>query len=274
MGEWTTAELRGRGLSKDAIRRKVREGKLYRVHRGIYTDEWTPWAVARALAHGLSRIHFTGKTAQEIYLGRQLTFPLEAEGPRTLKGKNFHISHSRLRATCKVAGLPVVQPLWAARKISRACGPLLEEHYRGKHGPSRLERDRRRMRRVPKPLKDTIRHAVIGADSPPERTLSRQLRAEGIYPEHNVLIAGYRFDLRIGKLVVEVDGWKYHKHSDAFQADRSKQNAAVAHGYTVLRFTADDIIHHLSQAVLLIKATLEVLKGGTPQLPTSATVPY
>ena len=50
MGEWTTAELRGQGLSKDAIRRKVREGKLFRVHRGIYTDEWTPWAVARALA--------------------------------------------------------------------------------------------------------------------------------------------------------------------------------------------------------------------------------
>ena len=175
MGEWTTAELREQGLSKEAIRREVREGKLFRVHRGIYTDTWTPQAVARALAHGLSRIHFTGKTAQEIYLGRQLTFPLEAEGPRTLKGNCFHVSHSRLRATYKVNGLPVVQPLWAARKISRACRPLLEAHYRGKHGPGRLEEDRRRMRRVPKPLKETIRHAAIGADSSPERTLSRQL---------------------------------------------------------------------------------------------------
>ena len=130
------------------------------------------------------------------------------------------------------------------------------------------------MRRVPKPLKEAIRHAAIGADSPPERTLSRQLRAEGIFPKHNVLIAGYRFDLKIGRLLVEVDGWKYHKHSVTFQADRTKQNAAVAHDYTVLRFTADDIIRHLSQAVLLVKATLEVLKGGSPQLPTSATVPY
>ena len=274
MGEWTTAELRGQGLSKDAIRRKVREGKLFRVHRGIYTDEWTPWAVARALAHGLSRIHFTGKTAQEIYLGRQLTFPLEAEGPRTLKGKNFRVSHSRLQATHNVNGLPVVQPLWAARRISRACRPLLEEHYRGKHGPGRLETDRRRMRRVPRSLKETIRHAAIGADSPPERTLSRKLRTEGIFPEHNALSAGYRFDLRIGRLLVEVDGWEYHKHSEAFQADRSKQNAAVAHGYTVLRFTADDINYHLSEAILLIKATIEVLKGRNPELPTSAAQPY
>ncbi|WP_316326582.1 endonuclease domain-containing protein [Corynebacterium sp.] len=150
----------------------------------------------------------------------------------------------------------------------------MKDYYQGKHGPGRLEEDRRRMRRVPKPLREAIRHAAIGADSPPERTLSRQLRAEGIYPKHNVRIAGYRFDLKIGKLLVEVDGWEYHKHSVAFQADRTKQNAAVAHGYTVLRFTADDIIRHLSQAVLLVKATLEVLKGGSPQLPTSATVPY
>ncbi len=56
MGEWTTAELRGQGLSKDAIRRKVREGKLFRVHRGIYTDEWmrlSPCASARATAQGV-----------------------------------------------------------------------------------------------------------------------------------------------------------------------------------------------------------------------------
>ena len=130
------------------------------------------------------------------------------------------------------------------------------------------------MRRVPKPLKDTIRHAAIGTDSPPERTLIRQLRAEGIYPEHNVLIAGYRFDLKMGKLLVEVDGWEYHKHSQAFQADRCKQNAAVAHGFTVLRFTAADVNHHLDQAILLIKATLELLKGGNPQLPSCATSPY
>ena len=130
------------------------------------------------------------------------------------------------------------------------------------------------MRRVPNSLKETIRHAAIGADSPPERILSRKLRSDGIFPEHNALIAGYRFDIRIGRLLVEVDGWEYHKHSVAFQADRSKQNAAVAHGYTVLRFTADDINYHLSEAILLIKATLDVLKGRNPELPYSATQPY
>lgn len=274
MKAWTTAELREMGLSKEAIRRKLRAGKLFRVHRGIYSDEWSPLAVAKALAHGLSRIHFTGKSAQEIHLGRNLTFPLEAEGPRTLKGKTFRVSHSRLSATTKVNGLPVVQVLWAARRIADTCGKLLEVHYRGKAGPERLDNDRRRMRRIPRRLKEAIRHTPIGADSVPERQLSRRLRAEGIFPKHNVLIAGYRFDLKIGKLIIEVDGWEYHKHGRAFQADRTKQNAAVAHGYTVLRFTADDIRYHLDDAFLLIKATLELLKGRNPKLPSAATQPY
>ncbi|RFN33098.1 type IV toxin-antitoxin system AbiEi family antitoxin domain-containing protein, partial [Salmonella enterica] len=57
MKAWTTAELRDMGLSKEAIRRKLREGALHRVHRGIYSDDTSPLAVARALAHGLRRIH-------------------------------------------------------------------------------------------------------------------------------------------------------------------------------------------------------------------------
>lgn len=274
MKAWTTAELREMGLSKEAIRRKLREGALHRVHRGIYSDDASPLAVARALAHGLRRIHFTGKTAQEIHLGRQLTFPLEAEGPRTLEGKNFRVTHSRLAATSTVNGLPVVQVLWAARRIAAACGQLLEEHYRGKRGPGRLDADRQRMRRIPRLLKEALRRTPIGTDSPPERTLSRSLRADGIFPDHNALIAGYHFDIKIGRLVVEIDGWEHHKHSRSFQADRTKQNAAVAHGYTVLRFTADDIRYHLDDALLLIKTMLDLLKGRKPRLPASVTQPY
>ena len=261
-------------MSKEVIRRKLRERRLFRVHRGIYTDEWTPLAVARALAHGLSRIHFTGKTAQEIHLGRELTFPLEAEGPRTLKGKTFRVTHSRLPATNLINGLPVVQVLWSARRSTKTSGPLLEHYYRGKEGPGRLEKDRQKMGRVPRKLKEAIRNTPIGTDSRSERTLSRALRAMGIFPEHNALIAGYRFDFLIGKLIIEVDGWEYHKRSEIFQADRSKQNAAVAHGYTVLRFTADDIHYHLDDALRLIKATLDLIKGREPTLPACVTQPY
>ncbi|AJI78624.1 hypothetical protein CSING_05430 [Corynebacterium singulare] len=130
------------------------------------------------------------------------------------------------------------------------------------------------MGRVPRKLKEAIRNTPIGTDSQSERKLSRSLRSQGIFPDHNVLIAGYRFDFLIGKLIIEVDGWEYHKRSEIFQADRSKQNAAVAHGYTVLRFTADDIHYHLDDALRLIKATLDLIKGREPTLPACVTQPY
>ena len=48
----------------------------------------------------------------------------------------------------------------------------------------------------------------------------------------------------------------------------------MAHGYTVLRFTADDIRYHLDDAVLLIKTTLEQLKGRKPKLPAVVMQPF
>ncbi len=43
------------------------------------------------------------------------------------------------------------------------------------------------------------------------------------------------------RLVVEVDGWRSHGSRSAFQRDRATQNALVAAGYTVLRFTWADL---------------------------------
>ncbi|MEO6822405.1 MAG: DUF559 domain-containing protein [Candidatus Nanopelagicales bacterium] len=47
------------------------------------------------------------------------------------------------------------------------------------------------------------------------------------------------FDL--ARVVIELDGRAYHSDSTAFQADRTKQNRLVAQGYSVLRFTWDDL---------------------------------
>jgi very-short-patch-repair endonuclease len=43
------------------------------------------------------------------------------------------------------------------------------------------------------------------------------------------------------RLVIEVDGWRSHGSRSAFQRDRATQNALVAAGYTVLRFTWADL---------------------------------
>jgi Protein of unknown function (DUF559) len=43
------------------------------------------------------------------------------------------------------------------------------------------------------------------------------------------------------KVVVEIDGRRWHIDSDAFQLDRTRQNALVQAGWRVLRFTVEDI---------------------------------
>lgn len=43
------------------------------------------------------------------------------------------------------------------------------------------------------------------------------------------------------RIAIEIDGWAYHSDVDRFQRDRSRQNALVALGWTILRFTWADL---------------------------------
>jgi very-short-patch-repair endonuclease len=45
-------------------------------------------------------------------------------------------------------------------------------------------------------------------------------------------------------LLVEIDGATPHGAPDALYRDRARQNAIVATGALLLRFTADDLRHH------------------------------
>ena len=43
------------------------------------------------------------------------------------------------------------------------------------------------------------------------------------------------------ELAIEVDGYAYHSGDDRFQRDRTRQNALIAAGWRVLRFTWADL---------------------------------
>jgi very-short-patch-repair endonuclease len=59
-------------------------------------------------------------------------------------------------------------------------------------------------------------------------------------PQTNVVLHGYLVDAvwPEQKLVVEVDGWPFHRDRDAFENDRARDAVLVAHGYRVIRITA------------------------------------
>ena len=45
------------------------------------------------------------------------------------------------------------------------------------------------------------------------------------------------------KVAIEVDGYEKHSSLEAFQHDRKRQNDLVELGWTILRFTWDDVVH-------------------------------
>lgn len=61
----------------------------------------------------------------------------------------------------------------------------------------------------------------------------------------------YRADIYIpsSKIVVEVDGFAYHKSKSAFQKDRERQNDFMASGYRVYRYYTRQILCELGAVV-------------------------
>lgn len=95
------------------------------------------------------------------------------------------------------------------------------------------------------------------AESPPQSRLRLALREVGLdpVPQFVVLDADGRSVARVDLALPEVrlalghDGRAVHDRPDAFVADRRRQNALVAAGWTVLRFTATDLRHGAAPAV-------------------------
>ena len=174
----------------------VDDGTLHRVHRGIYiSGRVSARNVARALTQSLSDVALAGHSATQLHLGHTLTFPLELEGPRTIRGENFTVRHTRRQTTQFKDGIKLVEPLWAARRSPYEQEWLLEQCYRGRSGIDKLKRDVGRMKRLTMQLRSVLKRCCIGADSVAEKKLATELRRVGFQVQHNVLFAGYRYDL-------------------------------------------------------------------------------
>lgn len=85
--------------------------------------------------------------------------------------------------------------------------------------------------------------------------------------QHEVWHAG-RFVARVDaafperKLAIEVDGFEHHSSPEAFQRDRTRQNRLVALGWTVLRFTWDDVVKRPAMVAQTIREAIDRLPAA------------
>lgn len=106
--------------------------------------------------------------------------------------------------------------------------------------------------------------AAAGSRSEAERAAAVLLGSAGI----TGWVANARIHDRVGligygdivfssaRLVIEIDGWAYHGDRARFQRDRTRQNRLVADGWTVLRFTWDDLTRRPADTVAAVRAAL------------------
>ena len=91
-----------------------------------------------------------------------------------------------------------------------------------------------------------------------ERVALRLMRKHGMDPESDVRLGAYRVDFlfRAEKLIVEIDGFKFHSTPHRFAADRRRTAALTGMGYVVFPMSWSDLTNGGAEAMRRLTAAL------------------
>ena len=252
----TRKQLLLAGVGVSAINYRLRTGRLRVVHPGVYAvgyerHEWISKAAAAVLACGRDAVLSHSSAAALFEIRPQPSGPVDVSSPRARHVPNVHHHRRRLGAHLVTAyrGLRVttlprtlldLAGVLDERALTRAVNEarvrhgtrpedielLLGDIARGQRGAARLRR------------------LVLDRQTPTrslfeDKFLAFVARNHLPRPEVNRRIVGHEVDMvwREKRLVVELDGWRYHDGRDRFERDRVRDADLLAAGYRVLRIT-------------------------------------
>ena len=250
------------GLSADTVDRRVKAGRLHRLHRGVYAvghrvvgAEGRWHAAVLAAGSGAVLSHASAAAAWDLrrHGARSIDVTVRPSGRRSRPGLTFHRCFALARdETTTRSGIPITTPARTVLDLSGAGlqGRPLEAVL------DRAERIRlldfaelqRLLRRYPgRPgtpsLQATLSHYTAGEivtrSELEERFLALCDRFGLPRPNVNTVIEGEEVDFLWPDcaLIVEVDGYAWHRSPSAFTSDRERDVQLVLAGYRVLRFT-------------------------------------
>lgn len=275
-GAISHAQLLSGGCSAASVSRMARAGELTRLARGVYLAGGAPlswrarlWAALLATDGVL-----VGPTAgklwgvfdpdeDDIYVAVARSRHITTPGGVRLQRTDLPRTAVRSRA-----GLPVTSRPWTVLDLlaalpwpaaSRLADRALQRGWIASADCARRLSEfpdrpgNRQLRRVAAQLGD-------GAAAQSERVLHQLLRRAGItgwVPNYQVWAEGELVgvvDVALPErgLAIEIDGMAYHVDVDRFRGDRARQNALVALGWTVLRFTWADLVERPGYVVAAI----------------------
>lgn len=267
------AQLLGAGVSVGAIDHRLRKGTLRQVHRGVYrtgpiTARYQA-EMAAALACGPDAA-LSDRTAAGIWdlmPPRQPEAPVDVAGPRSLRGPASGVRLHRRGPLepdemAQRHGLPLTTPGRTVLDLASSLGPYELERVlaralrdglisRESVEAMLLRHPHRRGCRTLRALLDDTGPAFTRSEAE-ARFLALLRKGDVPRPRTNVVVCGLEVDFfwPDRSLVVEVDGFAYHAHRNAFENDRARDGMLAAENLSVIRFTWRQI-HNEPERVLV-----------------------
>jgi very-short-patch-repair endonuclease len=278
-------QLRNAGLDKHAVHHRVRVGRLHRVHRGVYAvghsalsfeSRWMAAVLAcgRGTAAGGAVFDHWGaalshRSAAELWGLRpasdgpvDVTLPGDG-GRKRRRGIRVHRSITLLPAHVTLrSGIPVTT---LARTIADLRQLAARRTVSGGLSPRELRRAVRQADVLGLPLGHHDQSDRTRSDL--ERDFLRLCRRNGLpAPEVNVRIGRHLVDFlwRNSWLVVETDGYRYHRGRQAFEDDRARDLDLRERGYEVIRLTGRQVADEPRRVAEAVSAALRVGADGRP----------
>ncbi len=267
------------GLSASAIGRRISEGRWQRVLPGVYRHLASPvsdlmWVHATRLWLGETAVLSGPWAAWWHELRAEPVGPVTVTVPRSARSR----SHPHVRLRRRDLDPTDVVETKGVRVTTRQLTALENAGLPG--GQHTFDRALQRHVKVPDleravtrlwhaygvvAARGSLGLATDGTVSPPERTLAAAMAAAGLHQISagvTVVAGGRRYWLDFAeprrKVAIEVDGVRAHTDPEVFAADRTRQNALIRAGWTVLRYTPWQIRDDLAAIVAEIQATVTV----------------
>jgi very-short-patch-repair endonuclease len=247
----TTGQLLDAGVGRRSIARRVERGWLVPLHRGVYQvgPIAAPFGreMAAIVACGGALSH---QTAAAIWgFGQRdgvIHVTVEGQARRSRHGVRVHRTASLDAAVHN--GLPLTTPARTLKHLARTM-PSAE-----------LARAQERAAIMGLVLADEDRFPEFTRSEAEERLRALCKAARLPAPRMNARAAGWEVDAfwPAQRLIVEIDGWRYHRTRRRFEDDRRKDAALTVAGYRVVRITARRLRHEPYSVSAQLGALLSV----------------
>jgi very-short-patch-repair endonuclease len=285
----TRSQLLDRGLSADAIKHRVRKGRLHPVFRGVYavgrrqlTSHGRWMAAVMSCGPDAVLSHETAAALWGLRSPRQAEIEVSVPARTRHRRRGIRVHrranlHPQDIGCCE--GIPVTQPICtlvdlAARVPANQLEAAINEaDKRDLIDPEALRlaleqlAGRRGVARLRKVLD---RRTFVLTDSELERRFLPIARRAGLPPpQTGRRVNGFKADFfwpELG-LVVETDGIRYHRTPIQQTRDRVRDQAHTAAGLTPLRFTHTQVAYEPDHVEGTLRAVARRLAGELAGLP-------